>query len=47
VLHVRRSMIVFLAVVASAAVGVVHPGALDGAVSAWEQLAAKVAAFNQ
>jgi hypothetical protein len=43
VLLVRHSMILFLGVVALAAVGVAKPAAVDGAVNAWEQLAAKVA----
>jgi hypothetical protein len=47
VLLVRRSMIVLLAVVASATVGVARPAAMDGAVNAWEQLAAKVAVLDK
>jgi hypothetical protein len=46
VLLVRRGVI-FLAVVVSAAVGFAKPGAMDGAVNAWEQLAAKVATFSR
>jgi hypothetical protein len=46
VLLVRRSMIVFLAAAASAVVAVAKPAAMDGAVNAWEQLAARVAAVN-
>ena len=45
-LLVRRSMILFLAVVASAVLGVAKPAAMDGAVNAWEQLASKVAAID-
>jgi hypothetical protein len=42
VLLVRRGLILLLVVLASAVVGWAKPSAMDGAVSAWEQLAAKV-----
>jgi hypothetical protein len=46
VLLVRRGVI-FLAVLVSAAVGFAKPAAMDGAVNAWEQLAAKVGVFSR
>jgi hypothetical protein len=47
VLLVRRGIILLLAVLVSAVLGVAKPSAMDGAVNAWEQLAAKVATFSR
>jgi len=47
VLLVRRGLILIVVLVASAVVGFAKPSAMDGAVSAWEQLAAKVATFSR
>jgi hypothetical protein len=46
VVLVRRGLILLLVVLASAMVGWAKPSAMDGAVSAWEQLAAKVGTFG-
>ena len=45
-LLVRRGVI-FLAVLVSAVIGFAKPAAMDGAVNAWEQLAAKVATVGK
>ena len=41
----RRGLI-FILVIISAAVAFAKPSAMNGAMNAWEQLAAKVATFN-
>jgi hypothetical protein len=42
-----RRGVIFLVLVVSAAVGFAKPAAMDGAVNAWEQLAAKVATIGK
>jgi hypothetical protein len=43
---VRLSVVLVLAVAVAAAVGFGRPTSMDGALSAWEHLAAKVATFR-
>jgi len=42
----RLAMLVFLALAIAAVVGVARPGSMDGALSVWEHLAAKVATLR-
>jgi len=43
---VRLSKVLLLALVVAAAIGIARPASMDGALSAWEHLAAKVATLR-